>query len=371
MKFKVNQQVLSKALNIVSKAVTNKTTLPIMKGILLDVNDEGILKMSASDFYISVEKSIKVEDYEKGSVVVVSKLFGDIIRKLPNDDIEVALEGENVIIKCQNSEFKIVGLSADEFPILNKLDNLEKYISLDKEKLAEMIKKTAFAASIDESKGVITGVLLEIAGGNLNMVALDGYRMAIAREQMDITEDKKIIIPAKIINELFKILLETNEEDREVEMILNEKKAIFVIGDTKVILNLLDGEFIKYKDILPKDSTTTVIVNRKYLESSIERASLVAKEGKNNLVKFTINDENLLITSKSEEGNVKENIMIFKDGADLEIGFNSKYVLDVLKVIDDEEIKMQFKQSISPCIILPLEGNKYEHLVLPVRITSN
>lgn len=370
MKFKVNQQVLSKALNIVSKAVTNKTTLPIMKGILLDINDEGILKMSASDFYISVEKSLKVEDYEKGSVVVISKLFGDIIRKLPNDDIEVTLDGETVIIKCQNSEFKILGLSADEFPILNKLENVDNYISLNKEKLAEMIKKTAFAASIDESKGVITGVLLESVDGNLNMVALDGYRMAIAREAMNIDDNKKIIIPAKIINELYKILLETTEEDQEVRMILNEKKAIFIIGEIKVVLNLLDGEFIKYKDILPKDSTTTIIVNRKDLENSIERASLVAKEGKNNLIKLSITDENLLITSKSEEGNVKENINIFKDGADLEIGFNSKYVLDVLKVVEDEEIKMQFKQSISPCIIVPLEGNRYEHLVLPVRITS-
>lgn len=371
MKFKVNQQVLSKALNIVSKAVTNKTTLPIMKGILLNVNEEGILTMSASDLYISVEKSLKVEDYEKGSIVVLSKLFGDIIRKLPNDDVLIELDGDTVIVKCQNTEFKILGLSSDEFPILNKVEDTANFIDLDKEKLAEMIKKTAFSASIDEAKGVITGVLLEMVDGHLNMVALDGYRMSIAREEMNISENKNIIIPAKIINELYKILLETSDEEYDVKMILNKKKVIFIMGDIKVILSLLEGEFIKYKDILPKDIGTTIVLNKKDLEKSIERASLLAKEGKNNLIKFSITDDNLLITSKSEEGNVKENVTLYKDGADLEIGFNSKYILDALKAIDDEEIKMQFKQSISPCIIVPLEGNKYEYLILPVRITTN
>lgn len=371
MKFTVNQQNLSKSLNIVSKAVTNKTTLPIMKGILLKVDEEGYLTMSASDFYISIEKKLKVDNSEKGSVVVMSKLFTDIIRKLPNEDINILLEEENVVIKCKNSEFKILGLSSDEFPLLNNVEDQNNLVVLDKEVLTDVIKKTAFSASIDEAKGVITGVLLEIKDNKLNMVALDGYRMAIARENVDINEDKKIIIPAKTINELYKILLETSDEDYAVNMYINEKKVIFVLGEAKVILNLLEGDFIKYKDILPKDKTTTVILNKSDLNKSIERASLLAKEGKNNLIKFTITDYNILITSKSEEGNVKEDVLAHKEGNDLEIGFNSKYILDVLKVLEDEEIMMEFKQSINPCIIKPVEGDKYEFLVLPVRITSN
>lgn len=370
MKFTCNQQTLSKALNIVSKAVANKTTLPIMKGILLKVDEDGYLTMSASDFYISVEKKLKVENVIPGSVVVMSKLFGDIIRKLPNDDISFELVDDTVEIKCQNTEFKILGLSSDEFPILNKVEGNDELIKLDKEVLSEMIKKTAFAASIDEAKGVITGVLLEIAGGKINMVALDGYRMAIARESIDNNNEKKIIIPAKTINELYKILLETSDEEYVVEMFSNEKKVIFILGEVKVVLNLLEGQFIKYSDLLPKESSLTVVLQKGDLARSIERASLLAKEGKNNLIKFDITENNILISSKSEEGNVKENISIYKEGDDLQIGFNSKYVLDVLKVIDDEEIKMEFNKSINPCIIKPIEGNAYEYLVLPVRITS-
>ncbi|MCQ2550944.1 MAG: DNA polymerase III subunit beta [Clostridia bacterium] len=371
MKFKCNQQTLSKALNIVSKAVTNKTTLPIMKGIMLKVDENGILTMSASDFYISVEKSLKVEDFLPGSIVVMSKLFGDIVRKLPNDDVYFELVDNYVVIKCQNTEFKILGLSSDEFPVLNKVENNNEVIKLDRQLLIDMIKRTAFAASIDEAKGVITGVLLEMGPEKFNMVALDGYRMAISRERVDINEEKKIVIPAKIIGELNKILLETADEEYDVNMIITEKKVVFIMDNTKVILNLLEGEFIKYQDILPKDNTTTVVLNKNDLAKCIERASLLAKEGKNNLIKFSITENNILITSKSEEGNVKENLSVYKEGNDLEIGFNSKYILDVLKVIDDEDIKMEFKQSINPCIVKPIEGNVYEYLVLPVRITTN
>lgn len=173
------------------------------------------------------------------------------------------------------------------------------------------------------------------------------------------------------MNEISKILSDAEDEEEQVKLLLNDKKAIFVIGNVKVILRLLDGEFIRYKDVLPKDNKIKVRVNRSVLMESIERASLLSKEGKNNLIKLSIKDTIVTITSKSEEGAVREEVIVTKDGDDLEIGFNAKYVLDVLKSIDDEEIYMMFNTSITPCLVEPTEGNRFEYLILPVRITNN
>lgn len=370
MKFKCNQSVLTKALNIVSKAVTNRTTVPILKGILLETFDNGTLKMSASDLDITIEETIEVEDVVPGAIVVGSKLFGDIIRKLPSADITVDVDEDNILIKCMNSEFKIVGLNADEFPRLKEIDENSDFITFDKTVLKEMIRKTSFAASVDESKGVITGILVEMNPDELAMVAIDGYRMAITREAMINREAGKVIISAKIMNEISKIISEGSDEE-EIRLLLSEKRAIFNIGTVKVVLRLLDGEFIKYKDIIPKESKIRVQVNKSDLMNSIERASLLSKEGKNNLIKMAIKDTIVTITSRSEEGNVKEEVIVNKEGDDIEIGFNAKYVLDVLKSIDDDEVLMLFNTSITPCLVEPVSGNKFEYLILPVRIANN
>ena len=196
MKFSCNQQTLTKALNIVSKAVTIRTTIPILKGILLNVDDNGILTMSASDLDLSIEKKIKVDNSTSGSIVVLSKLFGDIIRKLPDETITIEENDGKVNIKCSNSEFNIIGLSSDEFPNINPNEENEEKILFNKELLKDMIKKTAFSASIDENKGVITGVLIEMEENSLNMIAVDGFRMAITKEAMKNKEREDIIISA-------------------------------------------------------------------------------------------------------------------------------------------------------------------------------
>lgn len=372
MKFSCNQQSLSKALNIVSKAVTARTTIPILKGILLRVDDKGQLTMSASDLDLSIEKKLDVDNYEPGSVVVYAKLFGDIIRKLPNDVITISCEDEKVLIKCASSEFNIIGLPADEFPTINVPEDTSDIILFDQDILKEMIRKTSFAASIDEARGVITGVLIEMEEKSLNMVSLDGFRMAITREDMINKERENIIIPAKILNEISKIISEADtEESDQVRLIISDKRAIFLIEDIKVVLRLLEGDFVKYRDILPKESKTRIVLNRSDFLNSIERASLLAKVGKNNLIKLDIRDGNMEITSKSEEGNVKEEVIVSKEGNDLVIGFNSKYLMDVLKVIDDDEIVMLFNSGISPCLVEPVNGNQFEYLILPVRITNS
>ncbi|MBQ5474588.1 MAG: DNA polymerase III subunit beta [Lachnospiraceae bacterium] len=369
MRFSCSQSTLVKALNIVSKAVTSRTTIPILKGILIKVDEEGFITMSSSDLDISIEDKFEVVDFEPGEIVVQAKLFGDIIRKLPSEIIYIEENEGNLIIRSTSSEFNIVGSPSDEFPKINLGEQAER-ITFDKELLKEMIKKTSFAASVDESRGVITGVLLEMKEDSLNMVALDGFRMAVSREYVKNGKEQNIIIPARTLNEVAKIISESETEEEYVDLLLNEKRAVFVIGNIKVVVRLLDGEYVKYNDILPKESQLRIVLNRNNFMEAIERASLFAKVGKNNLIKLNIMENELEITSKSEEGNVRENVYISREGKDLVIGFNSKYLLDSLKAVEDENISMLFNTPISPCLIRPLEGNEYEYLVLPVRITN-
>ncbi len=370
MKFSCNQHTLTKALNIVSKAVTIRTTIPILKGILLKVDANGILTMAASDLDLSIEKKIKVENSTPGEIVVLSKLFGDIIRKLPDGVITIEENDGKINIKCSNSEFNIIGLSAEEFPNINPNEEDTEKLVFNKELLKDMIKKTSFAASIDENKGAMTGVLIEMDEDSLNMVAIDGFRMAIAREQMKNKKKQNIIIPAKILTEISRIITEEEINSDDVTMVLNEKKAIFVMENTKIVIRLLEGEFMNYNRIIPTENPCKVVLNKNDLMNSVERASLLAKVGKNNLIKLEIKDNGIEITSKSEEGNVKEEVIASKDGNDIIIGFNSKYLIDVLKVIDDENITMLFNTNVSPCLIKPLSGNEFEYLILPVRINQ-
>ena len=370
MKFTCSQQVLAKALNTVSKAVSNRTTLPILKGILIEAKSDGTLVLTASDLEISIQKKVEAIVEEEGSAVVMSKLFGDIIRKLPNEEISIEeTEDNNIIIKTNSSEFTVLSLPVDEFPkIGDKEENVET-LSFNRDIFKDMVRKTAFAASIDESKGILVGILTEINEESVNMVSLDGFRLALSKEEMNSNGQCKFIISAKIMNEISKIVSD-DDSDSDINISLGQKKAVFTVGSTEVVLRLMEGEFIKYRDIIPSDGTIKVIIGKDILLESIERASLLAKEGKNNLIKMTIKNNLLTVTSRSEEGNVKEEIIMEKTGDDLEIGFNSKFVMDVLKVIDDEEILMVFKTGTSPCVVRPVEGDAYEYLILPVRIPT-
>lgn len=371
MKFTCKQQVLSKALNIVSKAVSNKTTMPVLKGIFISA-DEGCITITASDMDLSIQHSIK-EDIiveQPGEAVISAKLFMDIIRKLPNEMISIEdMDGTSIRVKTSGSEFTILAMDADEFPKTSLNDQFINVISFNKETFKDMIKKTSFAASTDEGKGTIIGVLIEFEEGSTNMAALDGFRMAVNREPMVNEFTGKIIIEARIINEINKILSESGN-DEEVIIKATNRNAQISLSDTVVNLRLLEGEFIKYRDILPKEFRTVVEIDKTSFINAIERASLLAKDGKNNLIRVYIKNNLLTITSRSDEGNVKEEIIINKYGEDIEIGFNSKYLLDSLKVIDDDIIKLNLNTSVTPALIKPLEGDAYDFLVLPVRIAS-
>lgn len=370
MKFSCSQQDLNKALNIVSKAVSVRTTIPTLKGILIEAKEDQII-LTASDMDITIENKMEARVEESGSIVVPAKLFGDIIRKLPSGDVYIDVENEKLTVKCLNSEFVIVGMPADEFPNIRNTEETADEVVFDKTIFNSMIKKTSFAASIDNTKGVITGILIELNKEELKFVTIDGYRMAIAKENVSGVKEQKVIISAKIMNEISKILTETEGRiDGDLTLLTDNKSAVIKLGNIRIVSRLIAGEFIKYADIVPKQSSIEVKVSKSKLAECVERASLLSKEGKNNLIKLAIRENVMTITSRSEEGNVKEDLLIEKTGDDLDIGFNAKYILDILRVLDDEEILMKFNTGTSPCLVLPTEGEAYEYLLLPVRITN-
>lgn len=369
MKFTCEQVILTKALNTVSKAVSSRTTIPTLKGILLEVKENNLI-LTASDMDLTIETSIPVENTENGSIVVPAKLFNEVIRKMPHDYINITTDGLNININCLTSNSSIIGSDADEFPVIKTPEDDKEEIILNRNIFSNMIKKTSFAASIDQTKGAITGVLIELIKEELKMVAIDGFRMAVATENINNSKEESIIISARIMDEINKIITENDRNNEsEIKILLDKKNANIYLDNTKISTRLIAGDFVKYREIIPKEFKTEINVNKKYLTEAIERVSILS-EGKNNLIKMSIKDNVLTITSRSEEGGAMEDVLIHKDGDDIDIGFNSRFLLNIMRVIEDEEIKMQFNTSLSPCMIKPLDGNTYEYLILPVRISN-
>ncbi len=366
MKFTCSQLALTKALNMTDKAVSSRTTIPILKGVLLRA-EEGKLYMTSSDLDMSIETSLEVSVAEEGSLVVNAKLFGDIVRKLPNAMITAEEKDGKLNISCLGSSFSIVTFPADEFPSIGSVEKKNTF-SIKKELLKEIIRRTAFAASVDDKKGILTGCLIKFGKGMIEAAALDGFRMAVAKEEAGSLDERTIVVPARILFEINRILSDTSDE--EISLYADDKRIEIICSDTRIISRLLEGEFIKYEDIIPKNYKTRCIAGCADLLSGIERASLLAKEGKNNLIKMSFTEGNIEITSRSEEGNVTENIACEKEGEDLVIGFNSKYLIDSLKLVGDEEVVFEMGTAVSACLIKPVEGDAYTYLVLPVRITA-
>ncbi|MCT4584720.1 MAG: DNA polymerase III subunit beta [Peptostreptococcaceae bacterium] len=360
-----SQKELSNKINIVQKAISSKTTMPILKGIYLEASN-GKLKLIGNDLEMGIETHMDCEVTKEGKAVIDSRLFGEIIKKLPESFIEIELDDENnITISCEHSEFKLRAMDSMEYPQLPSVEENE-YYEIEESVFKDMIKQTVFAISQDETKPLLMGELLEINDSKMSLVAIDGYRLAIKSGDIkNSIGNNKVVIPGKTLNEVNRIL---SLDDKVFKMALTSKHALFLVDDTKIITRLLEGEFLNYKQIIPSEYNLKVKVNTKSLLRSIERASLLAKEGKNNLVKFLIKDNVLVITSNSEIGNVHEEVNIELEGEDLEIAFNSRYLIEVLKIVESEEIVMEFSTNVSPCIIKNVEFDDYIYLLLPVRI---
>lgn len=365
MKIYCNRTELNRAVNNLSHAVPTRTTSAILEGILVEVDNNHMI-MTATDTTITIESKIDVQCDSVGSFVIPAKLFGSIINKLPEEEVMIDFDEEKVkiSIKCAGSNSELVCFKSEEFPKIKVAE--ENPIYLSKEDVKKLIRKTAFSASTDDFNGILTGVLLEIKDNNMKMVGVDPFRIATYNVDVKNDADVNVVIPAKLINETAKIISDDGED--KMSLCIADKKVVMSFDNNKVIINTFSGKYIDYERILKKEGSITVRVQRDALLKSIDRASLLTSVQNNNLIKFSIEDDIIVLKSLSEEGNIEEKVEIIKEGDDLLIGLNSKYLKDVMSVIEDEEVMINFKDQVSPCIIKPLKGDKYVYLVLPIRI---
>lgn len=367
MQFLIEKNLLQDAISDVQKAITGKSTMPILQGIYMEAK-EGVLTLIGSDIEVSIEKKIYTDIIKEGSIVLDSRLFGDIIRKLPNDNIEITKTLDNEIeIKCKKSNVQLIHMRSEEYPSLPNIEE-DIVLSISQKTLRNMIKSTIFAIAQDDTRPILTGVLLEIKDNSLNMVALDGFRVAFRSEQIQETNRKQAVIPGKTLNEISKIL---KDSDDEVQITFTQNHILFNFGNTKVISRLLEGDFIKYDSIIPKEHNLKITAKRDEILGCIERASLMAKDGNTNLVKLDIQDDILVITSNSQLGKAREEMQINMQGDSLKIAFNSKYLIDVFKIMEEDEITMEFTSPVTPCVIKNLEIDNCTYLLLPVRVVNN
>lgn len=364
MKISIQQNRLSKAINIVQRGISSRSTLPILGGVLIKASSNRLI-LTGTDLELGIETQVDCEVIEEGNIVITSKLFGEVIRKLPTEmiNIEVDLDN-NVHISCSNSKFNLLGQPYEEYPQLPELDE-SKSFHMAKDLLKNMIKQTIFATAQDETRPILTGALLETENSEASLIALDGYRLAFKKIKINYEENIKVVVPGKTLNEVSKII---DEDEADIKISTTDNHIIFGVGPTTITSRLLEGQFLNYRDIIRDEYNTKIVASTKELQSSIERASLLAREGKNNLIKLEAKGGQIIITSNSEIGDVYETVSAQIEGEGLEIAFNSKYILEGIKAIESEDLELYLTSNVNPCIIKPFNDESYTYLVLPVRM---
>jgi len=363
MKFACSKNDLYTAISTVQKAVMAKATLPILEGIYIEAGEK--VKLIGNCFDLGIEYSINADVMRKGSIVLNSRIIGDIVRKLPDSEVFFEVNDNfNTIIECGNSYFEIKGMAPGGFPMLPEISE-DKKVSIPQTSLKEMIRKTIYAISTDENRKILTGSLIEVKDGEFTMVSLDGFRLAIAKVLIKENVEFEAVIPGKNLNEIHKIL---EQRDDEIKITLSENQALFELNGCRIISKLLNGEYMNYRNFIPEQFESVITVDTRELIDSIERASLITNDDKRYPVKFVVKDDKLVVTSSAEIGISKEELQVETDGSDITIGFNPRYLLDSLKVVDDDKIKISFSSSIGPSVIKPIESDRFLFMVLPVRM---
>ena len=369
MKIVCYKDKIIKAINSVVKGVASKTTMPILEGILIQTNDNEI-KLTTYDLEIGIEYVMDCEVKEQGSTVVNAIMFSEIIRKLPDTEIYISLNKNNLLeIECEGSLYKLATMNPEEFPELPKIE-IENSIEIDQNILKNMIRKTSFAVSSEESRPIFTGCLFEIENNKLNLVAVDGFRLALRSIYLNKQSNNfSAVIPGKTLNEVNKIISDSFEP---IKIGVSKNQALFEMDNCKVVTRILDGEFLNYKNVIPNSWETRVRVNKNSLQNSFERVSLISassvEKEKKYPVKVQVDIGKVTISCTNQNGDAKEELYVSTEGKNLEAGFNPKYFLDSLKAIDDEEVFVEFGTSISPCIIKSVENNDYTYMILPIRL---
>lgn len=367
MKIICTKSNLSKGVSIVSKAVPSKTTMPILECILIDASTD-VIKLTANDMELGIETSIDGEIVERGILALNARIFAEIVRKLPDSEIVIETQGENqALITCEKAKFNIASQPGDDFsylPIVEKDD----FITVSEFTLKEVIRQTIFSIADSDTNKMMTGELFEIEDNILKVVSLDGHRISIRKiELKDSYSPKKVIVPGKTLQEISKII--GGEAEAEVDISFTRNHIVFEFDRTVVVSRLIEGEYFRIDQMLSSDYETKVKINKRELLDCIDRATLLIKEGDKKPIIIDIKDESMEFKIKSQIGSMDEVIMCIKEGKDLLIGFNPKFLIDALRVIDDEEVDLYFMNAKAPLFIKDEEQN-YIYLILPVNFNA-
>ena len=354
---------LIEGMNIVMKAIPGKTTMMILECVVIEVKDNQI-KLIANDLQLGIETLIDGEIKQEGSVAVGAKVFFEIIRKLPSDNVSITVDEEyHMNISCGKAKFNIMAKATDEFPYLPNIVK-DKNVNISQFTLKDIIRQTVFSISDNENAKVMTGELFEIHDSELKVVSLDGHRISIRKVKLNQSyDDVSVIIPGKTLIEISKII--NGGMDDEVSIFFTDKHVLFEFDQTVVVSRLLEGEYFQIDKMISSDYNTKITINKKELQGCIERASLLIRESERKPIIINVTDGSMEMKIQSAMGSMNEDIDISKEGRDIMIGFNPKFILDALRVIDDEEITMYLVNPKAPFIIKNDEQS-YIYLVLPI-----
>ena len=368
MKIICSKSNLLKSVNISLKAVPSKTTMPILECILIDASTNQI-KFTTNDMELGIETIVDGTISEKGMIALDAKIFYEIIRRLPDNDVTIHTDNNYVAtITCEKAKFTIPGRSGEDFAYLPVIERDES-LTLSQFTLKEMIRQTLFSIAVNENNRLMTGELFEIKDNCLKIVSLDGHRISIRKMPLKREySDKKIVVPGKTLSEISRIL--SGEVDDQVSIYFTNNHILFDFDQTMVVSRLIDGEYFRIDQMLSSDYDTKLTVNKKEFLDCIDRATLLVREGDKKPIVIDIRDNKMELKIDSSMGSMNEEIDIMKEGKDILIGFNPKFLIDALKVIDDENINMYLMNPKAPCFIRD-DDESYTYLILPVNISQN
>lgn len=367
MKLKCSKMNLLKGVNIVSKAVPTRTTMAILECILIDASANKI-KLTANDTELGIETRIEGEILEPGIIALDAKIFSEIVRKLPDNEVTIETDSSfKTQITCEKANFNIIGKSGEDFSYIPFVERRES-ITISQFTLKEMIRQTIFSIADNDSNKLMTGELFEINENSLKVVSLDGHRISIRNiELKENYPPRKVVVPGKTLNEISKIIPGTAEED--VNIFITDNHIIFEFDQTTVVSRLIEGEYFRIEQMLSSDYETKIMINKRELLDCIDRATLLITEGDKKPIIMNVTDDFMELKINSFIGSMNEDIDIDKDGKDIMIGFNPKFFIDALKVIDDEEITLYMVNPKAPCFIKDAQES-YIYLILPVNFNT-
>ncbi|MPM28255.1 Beta sliding clamp [bioreactor metagenome] len=367
MKFSCEKSLLQAAISTAARAVSPKSSIPALEGILVEALGE--LRLTGYNLETGIRTTVPAEIGRQGSLVLSARLFGEIVRKLPDDVVTLSAENYMVNIRCGLSEFNIMGTAPEDFPELPSVESQQSF-SLVRRDFSSMLRQTLFAVSDNESRPIHTGALLEVGDDGLTVVAVDGFRLALRREPV-LEKDSpslSVVVPGAALSEVEKIC---GDSEEPVTVYHGTRHVMFRAGDTILVSRRLEGEFLAWRQAVPRSNTIQVTGETQSLLSSIERVSLIISDKLKSPLRCRFEDGMLYLSTKTAIGDAADQCPLQGDGTGLEIGFNNRYLIDALKAAPAQKVRLELSTPVSPCVILPTEQEeKFLYMVLPVRLKA-